>query len=745
VADCLVTGTLPFTVAAHAQQAESMAAAGATLNLQADPQQMDLTPAAGSKTGSRSVLFSWRTDAPTTGQLTLYPSASPTQTITRTTPLSRVHTLLVEDLSRNTQYTWWVDSASSCSQTTSPQRIFSVGNGIVFAEPEQSHTIPHDYNQEIQIAVKNEDLSRAHTLRLLLENPYDDLIANFVGPGSIDDGQDYLTLAPGASRSVTMTVHAQDAQADYYDLTARLIANEGTSDEIVDYAHLSLRVLKANQFTMTLVSEDPDTLVKTYRVTNQGLPLTDLNVQALDPVTGLPARALIQPTINHARLATDESLEFQVIPLFAPEDAIGLEAMLRLPGRSRLASPLLQSTGFDVQVVVSAGGASQALVGAYACQEPEQLYAVTLHNVRLSYTNSDWYCTNRPNIDLNLTTPGSINQADLLGASLSIYFAPLSGAVKPHSMQLHFNPTQIGGFTNTIPLGTYLFEVDPLDVRAASSPVGVVNQVVGIRTQHANGGHYQVTSSSRLDLVLDNFTRYVCAADPQDALDKAQTGTQPNPTQIDIQIQQPAQGTEMDLGETLTLQAQVNDFLVGQIQYPVRATVTYRDKLVGGIPYQEGLTLPYVSSSGDQDTYQVAWTAAYTGDVSITAVVDAVTVADSDTVDVSVQPEPPDLSVKVLDPPDQPDAGQVVQTQAEVTNLSGEVNAMVTVRFEYYRLELTAQEQGASAQLEGQWILQASHDVNQPLQLGPGESTLVTDDFTVPAAGNYQVVVTVDP
>jgi hypothetical protein len=237
----------------------------------------------------------------------------------------------------------------------------------------------------------------------------------------------------------------------------------------------------------------------------------------------------------------------------------------------------------------------------------------------------------------------------------------------------------------------------------------------------------------------------VNAADPQDALDKAQTGTQPNPTQIDIQIQQPAQGTETDLGQTLTLQAQVNDFLAGQVQYPVRATVTYRDKLVGGIPYQEELPLPYVSSGGDQDTYQVAWTAVYTGDVSITAVVDAVTVADSDTVDVSVQPEPPDLSVQVLNPPDQPDAGQVVQTQAEVTNLTGEVNAMVTVRFEYYRLELTAQEQGASAQLEGQWILQASHDVNQPLQLGPGESTLVTDDFTVPVAGNYQVVVTVDP
>ena len=117
---------------------------------------------------------------------------------------------------------------------------------------------------------------------------------------------------------------------------------------------------------------------------------------------------------------------------------------------------------------------------------------------------------NLVSIDLTKWVLGftAFNPTYALGATLSSYFAPLSGEVKPHSMQLYFNPTQIASFNNTIPFGNYLFDLDPADYKEGANPAGVVNQVIGITSQHGNGGHYQVSNGNRLDLVLDQYTCY---------------------------------------------------------------------------------------------------------------------------------------------------------------------------------------------------------------------------------------------
>jgi|GEM_PF-736784 len=751
VADCAISGTVPFTVGAYSQEGGLVAQAPGELNLFTAPQQLDLVPADGSKIGSRSVLFSWRTDAPTTGTLTLQPSGSTTQTITQTTALSTVHTVIVENLSRNTNYTWQVQSVSACGQVSSSPRTFTVSNGIVFTEHDISTYRQHDYNQTIALTVKNEDLSRSHTLRVLLDNPYDDLIANFVGEGSIDDAQNYIVLEPGQSRNVTLAIHAQDAEQKFYHLTAKVIANEGTNDEIVDYAHLEVEILKADQFELALRGTDPDTLVKTYVITNTGLPITDLNIQAIDPQTGLPARALIQPTLNHARLGIAESLEFKVIPLFSPDDAIGLQAFARMGRSEGLASPLAQQgNGIEVQVVASAGGNNQQVTQAHQCEIGDQLYAITQRNVRLQYYSADWYCTNRPNVNLNLSTPGAINPADVLGATLANSFRPMSGEVKPHSMQLYFNPTLVGSFNNTIPFGDYLFDVNPADLRPAASPVSVVNQTIGIRTQHSNGGHYQVTSGARLDLVLDHYTCYVCAADANEARALGCQGVLPNPTNLQIQITEPVSGTNLSLNQPVDLTAQVDDALTQQIPYPVEALITYRDIISGGAPVQEQIVLPYqVAPVGTQwDTYQATWTPTYTGDVSITAIVDAVTISNSTTIDVSINPEPADLVIKILNPPDKPNAGDVIQIQAEVTNLGGDINQYVPIRFEYYFLEFEVHDVGNGyTTISTAWVLEGlPYEATPLLQLASGEKTTVmAQPFTIPRSGNYKVVAKADP
>jgi uncharacterized repeat protein (TIGR01451 family) len=653
VADCVFTGTVPFSVTAHAQEGEQAVTAEASLTLLPDPLQLDLAPANGSKSGARTVLFSWRTDAPTTGQLTLYPTLLPEQAITRTTALSTVHQMAVEDLSRNVEYTWFVESQSTCGQTTSSNRTFTVGNGLVFAQRSQNHIIHHDYNQQIEIEVRNEDLSRAHTLRVLLEQPYEDLIANFVGPGSVDDEEDYIVLEPGESRNVMLVAHTQDAEQEYYHLVAKVIANEGTADEIVDYAHITLRVLRGDQFSLTLVDEDPKTLVKTYRVTNEGLPITDLNIQAVDPNTGLPARALLQPTINHGYLDIDQSIEFQVLPLFSPEDAVSMQDIAAIATRPGLASPLSGVNDPSVQLIVNTGSISQTQTGTFGCQLPDQLYAVTWHDVRLSYYNGDWYCTNKPSINMNFNTHGSINPDDVLGATLSTQFKPWWG-VRPHNAQLLINDHQVGSFSNTVPKGTYNFSVDPAYLNYTPNPVEPVNQTLSLHSQHPNGGHYVVNTSSQLDVFLENFTQYCCAANEEEAkvnckLDNMQDAA----TEVDITIREPVVGSAIELGETVTLETEVVDDLDEDVSYPVQTVITYKDQIVDDNPYSETLELPYISSFSGIDTYQITWTPVYEGEVSIKANVNAVTATDTDSIDVTVGPEKP-VRIEVFDPDGNP-------------------------------------------------------------------------------------------
>jgi hypothetical protein len=300
-----------------------------------------------------------------------------------------------------------------------------------------------------------------------------------------------------------------------------------------------------------------------------------------------------------------------------------------------LASPLPQRTDFDIKVVATVLDTVQELVGRYACLGDNQLYAVTLHNVWASYFNHDWYCTNRPSIDLDFPVPGNINVADILSATVSTSLSPRSAGVRPHDVRILFNGNQVGELLDQVPDGSYTFSVDPAFFNPSANPVQPVNQTLGLRTYHFNGGHYVVNTSSRLDLPLANYTRYVCAANPEEARDKAGQGFWPIPTQVDIQIVQPQAGALLELGWPVVLEATVDDGHESYIYYPVLARIVYSDspqdvKTVMLVPY---------SSSGTVDTYRGYWLPARAGEVSITQTVYAGIVSGSDNVVVTVEPE----------------------------------------------------------------------------------------------------------
>src|SRR5204863_29325 len=81
-------------------------------------------------------------------------------------------------------------------------------------------------------------------------------------------------------------------------------------------------VLAAGDFTLTEVGIDSRTGARTYQVTNHGLPITDLGVNAVDPQTGQPARVYLTPDIHHARIGTGETMTFKAVPIFGPEDVL---------------------------------------------------------------------------------------------------------------------------------------------------------------------------------------------------------------------------------------------------------------------------------------------------------------------------------------------------------------------------------------------------------------------------------------
>src|SRR5258706_15434656 len=150
-------------------------------------------------------------------------------------------------------------------------------------------------------------------------NPYADLIVNFVDSGSIDQT---ITLQPSEPRQITLAIHTQDAQLHTYGLTASLTADQD-STPITDNMTLHVTVLSEGDYTITedFAAFNEITLARTYVITNHRKAIPDLSLTALDPATGQPAKIFLQPSLDHARLETGQSIRVTVYPIFTAEDA----------------------------------------------------------------------------------------------------------------------------------------------------------------------------------------------------------------------------------------------------------------------------------------------------------------------------------------------------------------------------------------------------------------------------------------
>jgi len=495
---CSDAGSIPFEVEVTSAANQHTESSPASIAFQTAPQVSGLVPHGGQTLGSRDVTINWHTDVPITGTLTIFPSGSPQDADIFPTLEGVSHSVVVPGLDRNTTYEWFVEAESDCGSTTLLQRTFTVGNGIVFVNRSKNATIDRDYDQRVSVSVRNDD-SVAHTLTASIPNPHEDILVNFVDSGSVDQT---ITLQPGETRQITVAVNAQDAAQANYTLAASLVSDGGGAP-IHDHMALHVTVLSEGDFTIEEVGFDELTLARTYRITNHGKPITDLSLTAVDPQTGEPARIFLQPSLDHARLDTGQSIQVTAYPIFTAEDAAA-----QASSPSKLASSLPAVPPIDFSLQASGSGVTRSLSGSTSCGGGRSIMPVLMQNCTMTFETEDWYCTNRPTIVTPLPIPAFLAPESIASAFLNIVYSPRSN-VQPHNGTISFNGSPVGSYSNQIPAGQFSFNIPASSFQR--SVAGTALQSVQMETEHPNRGHYVSATGYKLNVGISQATTYVCA------------------------------------------------------------------------------------------------------------------------------------------------------------------------------------------------------------------------------------------
>ncbi|MBU4056274.1 MAG: right-handed parallel beta-helix repeat-containing protein [Proteobacteria bacterium] len=296
-------GSFNLTVSVASSNTGTIRTISAPLTVQNGPVISGLVPE-NSHLGSDDVVFSWITNMNSTTKVILNQSGVDT---VYTSDEGIYHNVIVENLTRTQWYTYRVISNTSHGSTQSDERSFYIDNGVSFTKKIYDFNIEHDYDQRVAVTVKNTD-NIAHEILLTVNSTNPELIVGFVGEGSIDE---MITLAPDETKDVVLALHAQDAlQEDYY-----LLLNLTTDDNITDNAIANIHVRQPNiDLRFDELSTYPLTLTKSFRITNHGDTVTDLNIYES---SGLKGYVTFDPIVTHGYLGSGSSITFEAIPLLS--------------------------------------------------------------------------------------------------------------------------------------------------------------------------------------------------------------------------------------------------------------------------------------------------------------------------------------------------------------------------------------------------------------------------------------------
>ena len=356
-------------------------------------------------------------------------------------------------------------------------------------------TVTRDYNQKITLVAVNNDPYYSHRIQAYIVNPYDDLIADFIGPGSRDQP---ISLGPGESAVLTLAIHAQDAEHSNYTIYAVLLDLDTGRRDI---ALVNIR-LRQHVFNVTIkhLWTNNYTLVSAYMITNHGDTITDLKILLTGPMASY---SYIYPAVNHGMLRTGESIIIYVVP--------SIPAMPDAAWKN-------QQNSLTTGMVMITDGLGNAVAAPASAEPPPgtKPYGVNRPGAELRGEANDWYCTNRPDV----TTTIPISHDPPVGsyeAYLLIDFHPHSG-VRPHDVNIYVNGHLVDSLRNTTPTGTLVVEI-PYEYLGLDPSGGITYVTVRLETRHMNGGHYIVATHFRIIIKINKPTPfYVFAHSYEEAI-----------------------------------------------------------------------------------------------------------------------------------------------------------------------------------------------------------------------------------
>ncbi|MBN1455532.1 MAG: hypothetical protein JW945_04705, partial [Methanomicrobia archaeon] len=279
--------------------------------------------------------------------------------------------------------------------------------------------------------------------------------------------------------------------------TATLTSTSGNltlTDSALVMIHIHVPVI---DYELEELSVDNVTLMKTFRLTNTGDPVTDLSISVADNFT---ANAYIEPVIEHYRLAAGASLEFHVIPILASPDF-------------QPHSPIPPVLG---DITVQGGGVQAKERITFTVPEGKQPYKAVVSSPGVMNVGrvKCHHCNNKPNTKTPFDVHSGVKDK-VRDDPLIIRFSAPGWEIRPHDLYVSINGHEVGSLINIIPEGYYKFEVDPAFLIYPEH--GVAKNYIELHSVHQNGGHYLVSSDVEVRLNLINYETWVIASSQEEA------------------------------------------------------------------------------------------------------------------------------------------------------------------------------------------------------------------------------------
>lgn len=333
------------------------------------------SPRNGQIISNQTAIIHWATRLASTGQVK-FRKAGSNKWNTIKNGLNTMHSIMIEGFKPGDHVEYYIIIDLQDGPYKGEGRAFSVATGgLIFTQKEHTFDIERDYQQHCAIEIVNND-DKSHFVKATVFNPHKDLIAGFVGDGSIDKT---IELVSGEKRKLEMVVHAQDAVEEEYPFIVNLetLGNKPTQD----CAQVLVKVKQVNFNVQAELGEvNPVTLATVLKIRNLGDGLTDFTVQ---PSNALKGRIKLIPEVNHALMENGSNFKIEVLPMLE----IG---MRELSG----------------ELILSAAGKKQPLQIKFMVPEGKQIFCATTQSVYQSSATTH-FCTNREQVKLDLDTSGN--------------------------------------------------------------------------------------------------------------------------------------------------------------------------------------------------------------------------------------------------------------------------------------------------------------------------------------------------